>query len=117
VAPAAPGKLGTPGIGVVAATAVALVTALGADSGGTLIPLAPGAAPIAARFEADGEAAGASDEAVTACGVALCDGSASAVELCATMVASLAFWRFHQAQRPADWQPARPAIMLAIINV
>jgi hypothetical protein len=94
--------------------AVADRDVLGAVSDGTLTCAVPASTPVAARFDADGEAAGSSPAGVIACGVALADGSVGAVvELSATAVASSACPRFHQAQRLADWQPASPAIMPA----
>ena len=61
-----PGIVGTPGIGVFGDTAVAVAEALGAASDETLTWFAPVGTPVAARFEADGEAAGSSPAGVTA---------------------------------------------------
>ena len=50
-----------------------------------------------------------------ACGLAVAEGRAGAAELAATAVSVESV--FHQAHFGPDWQPERPATMLAKINV
>jgi hypothetical protein len=64
----------------------------------------------------DGDGVGVKPVAATACGVALDDGSAGAVEAAATDDSDDDLSVFHQAQRGPDWQPARPTAMLASIT-
>jgi hypothetical protein len=73
---------------------------------------------VPARLVADGEAAGCSPLAATTCGVALADGNFGAAGLAATAVSVDEFSHgFHHVQRGPDWQPTKPAAMLANIIV
>jgi hypothetical protein len=74
--------------------------------------------PALAKFVDDGEAAGCSPLAATACGLALADGNvgAAAGVFAATAVSADVFSHgFHQAQFGPDWQPTNPATMPANI--
>jgi hypothetical protein len=102
--------------------AIVVEELLGIESGGTVgaavaAAAAVPAAPVAARFVAEGLAAGCKPEAATACGVAAALGNVGAVLVAACAVSSGAVAVFHHAHRGPDWQPANPAITLAIINM
>jgi len=74
------------------------------------------AAPAAARFADDGEAAGCKPSAVGTCGVVCADGNVGSADRATTEVSAGISSVFHQAHRGPDWQPVIPMNAVAIAN-